>query len=276
MLFDFVKFDLYNGIVQRYKKILALFFLYVMINLTFANLTYAFIQNGLIQSAGDLNVGDYIMYYLSGISEYIPSSNEDFPFPFLWMFQILCCCFFCLHYPLEDLHTSGKHRLILCKSRTVWWISKCIWISVNVIVYYAVAYAASIVVGVLFGARTSCNITNYTAYLLKLTGILNDAPYDGRGYFLFIPFVVIAICTAQMTLSLLIKVLYSFVVTAIYLLASAYFKTPYLIGNFAMLARSELIDTQGFEMTAGVIGTVIVIGISLGAGILIFRNQDIL
>lgn len=276
MLFDFVKFDLYNGIVQKYKKVLVLFLLYIIINLTYANITYAFIQNGLIQNAGELHVGDYIMYYLSGISEYIPNNNEDFPFPFLWMFQLLSCCFFCLHYPLEDLHTSGKHRLILCKSRSVWWISKCIWISVNVFVYYAVAYMSSIIVGVLFGARMSCNITTYTAYLLKLTGSLNNAPYDGRGYFLFIPFVVIAICMAQMALSLLIKALYSFVVIAMYLLASAYFKTPYLIGNFAMLARSELIDTQGFPMAAGAIGTVIVIIISLAGGILIFKNQDIL
>lgn len=276
MLSDFVRFDLYNGIIRKRRQLAALFFVFTVINFTYANLIHAFIKNGLIQNASAMNVGDYIMYYLSGISEYIPDENTPFPLPFVWMFQILGCCFFCLHYPLEDLRTSGKHRLILCGNRTLWWISKCVWLTVNVVVYYVIAYASSIVAGVLSGAKRSPCITSYTTYLLKLTGILKDAPYNGMVYFLFIPFVVIAICMVQMTLSLLMKPLYSFIFSAAYLLAAAYFKTPYLIGNFAMLARSELIDVEGFSMAMGGSTAGIVIAVSLLSGILIFKNKDIL
>lgn len=271
MLFNFIKFDLYNGILRKRRKMAAIFLLFVVINFTYAALIHAFIQNGLIPNASSINTGDYIMYYLSGIS----MENTSHSIPFLWIFQMLGCCFSCLHYPLEDLRTSGKHRLILCGNRTIWWISKCLWLSANVIVYYALAYAASLFTSVLSGANANCSITGYTVYLLKLTGPLNKAPYNGTGYFLFIPFVAIAICMLQMTLSLLIQPLYSFVFIAGYLLISVYFKTPYLIGDFAMLARSNLIDAEGFSaITGGTIAGIFIV-LSVVFGIVIFRNKDI-
>ena len=161
MLFNFIKFDLYNGIVRQRKKIVVVCIAYILINLVYANLTYTFIKNGMIPSAKELNIGDYIAYYLFGISEYIPDKNNPFPFPFLWMFQILGCCFFCLHYPLEDLYECGKQRLILCGNRMIWWVSKSVWLFSNIILYYIIAYFSSMIVAVIFGANISSSIRHF-------------------------------------------------------------------------------------------------------------------
>lgn len=276
MLFNFIKFDLYNGIVRQRKKIVVVCIAYILINLVYANLTYTFIKNGMIPSAKELNIGDYIAYYLFGISEYIPDKNNPFPFPFLWMFQILGCCFFCLHYPLEDLYECGKQRLILCGNRMIWWVSKSVWLFSNIILYYIIAYFSSMIVAVIFGANISSSISVYITYLIKLTGTLKDAPYDGKMYFLFIVFVVFSICMFQMALSILIKPLYSFVCIAGYLLASAYFNVPYLIDSFAMLARSELVDVEGYSMSSGCITAGVFLSISFIFGMFLFNRKDIL
>lgn len=276
MLFNFIKFDMYNGIWKNKKKIVAIFIIFLAINFLYTNYIFAYIEKGIISSVNVMNTGDYIMHYLSGISEYIPDENTPFPLPFLWMFQMLGCCYFCLHYPLEDLRSTGKHRLLLSGNRGIWWTSKCIWTCANVFVYYATAYISSLLVGMLLGGEFSCSITEYTIYLLKLTGNTKIAPYDGTVQFMIIPFVLCTICIVQMLLSLIIKPLYSFVCVAAYLLASAYFKSPFLIGNFAMMARSNLIDVDGFHASTVLGVTVGLMIISVICGNIIFMKKDIL
>lgn len=276
MLFNFIRFDIYNGILKKKKKLASIFMIFLAINILYTNYIFAFIKNGIIPCIKVMNLGDYIMYYLSGISEYIPNKNTPFPLPFLWMFQSLGCCYFCLHYPLEDLRSTGKHRLILCGNRCTWWISKCVWTCVNVLVYYITAYISSLLVGAVVGVSFSGTITEYTIYLLRLTGNMNIAPYDGTLQFLIIPLVLCSICILQMLLSLIIKPIYSFIAIATYLLASAYFKTPLLIGNFAMLARSSLIDVNGFSVKTVLFVTLSVMITSIICGNIIFMRKDVL
>lgn len=275
MLFNFIKFDIYNGIWKNKKKIVAIFIVFLAINFLYANYILAYIEKGIISSANVMNIGDYIMHYLSGISEYIPDENTPFPLPFLWMFQMLGCCYFGLHYPLEDLHSTGKYRLLLCGNRSIWWISKCIWTCLNVLLYYATAYISSLLVGMLNGAESSCFITEYTIFLLRLTGNIKKAPYDATVQFIIIPFVLCTLCIVQMLLSLIIKPLYSFVCVAAYLLAAAYFKSPFLIGNFAMMARTDLIEENGFHVSTVIGITLCVLIISIICGNVIFKKKDI-
>lgn len=276
MLFNFIKFDMYNGIWKNKKKIAVIFMVFLAIDFLYTNYILAYIEKGIIPSAHVMNTGDYIMHYLSGISKYIPDENNPFPLPFLWMFQMLGCCYFCLYYPWEDLRSTGKYRLLLCGNRSIWWISKCLWTCANVFVYYVTSYISSLLVGMFYGTKVSCLITEYTIYLLKLTGNTRNAPYDGAVQFVLIPFVLCTICIVQMLLALIIKPLYSFIFVAAYLLASAYFQTPFLIGNFAMVARSNLIAIDGFCVSTVLGVTVCVLIISVICGNAVFAKRDIL
>lgn len=276
MLFNFVQFDLYNGIVKKWKNLLAVLIAFVVINLLFTNAIYSLRESGIISSAAEMYVGDYIMYYLSGISEYIPDESLSFPLPFLWMLQSLGCCFFCLYYPLEDLSASGKHRLVLCGDRAFWWFSKCVWVGINVIVYYLIAYASSMIVGKVVGVEMSFTITEFTIHILRLTGEINPAPFEGTILFLVIPYVMISICMLQMLVSLFIKPLYSFVFSVAHLLAAAYFLEPFLIGNFAMLARSSLIDAKGIGTDEILVWATSVMLLVVVGGDFIFKNKDII
>lgn len=79
-----------------------------------------------------------------------------------------------------------------------------------------------------------------------------------------------------MTLSLIFKPFYSFIVTATILLISTYYLSPACIGNYAMPFRSHLLLSNGVGLNTGMLISAIIIVVSVAVGGLIFRKCDIL
>lgn len=277
MFYKFIRFDLRNGICREYKKLIFIFSLHLVIGFVYCLvLIGAFRWDEAMRQEG-ASFADYIFYYISGISVYDIQSNRDFMFPAVWLFSLLTCCFSSLYYPFKDLQASGKHMLILSGSRSAWWSAKCIWLVASVLVYYVVAYLASFIAALLFGARLDLVVSGYAPHLIGAGAReMLSGPWNIGLYMLIVPLTVLALCSLQMLLSLILKPIISFIICAALLLAAAYYNSPFLVGGFAMVARSELFLKDGAPAFLAVVNSLGLILISFLTGFFKFRRKDVL
>ena len=90
-----------------------------------------------IPDVGELTetFGNHLLYLFQGIDEYIPSPDEPFDFPSMWMLVFLCGNLLTLTYPLRDLEGIGQQILVRSGRREYWWLAKCGWEIVSSFVY---------------------------------------------------------------------------------------------------------------------------------------------
>ena len=82
-----------------------------------------------IPDVGELTetFGNHLLYLFQGIDEYIPSPDEPFDFPSMWLLVFLCGNLLTLTYPLRDLEGIGQQILVRSGRREYWWLAKCGW-----------------------------------------------------------------------------------------------------------------------------------------------------
>lgn len=83
--------------------------------------------------------------------------------------------------------------------------------------------------------------------------------------FILPPMAAIALGMVQMTLSLFMKPVFSYICSLVYLLASAYYTSPALLGNYAMVLRSEQVMENGVSPTVGVLYATVLAVLSAAA-----------
>ena len=79
-----------------------------------------------------------------------------------------------------------------------------------------------------------------------------------------------------MTLSFILSPIYSFFIVICYLIASAYYCSPALIGNFSMIIRNQLFEPNGSNNLTAIIINISLIVIIILIGLFYFRKHDIL
>ncbi|MBM7542281.1 hypothetical protein [Amphibacillus cookii] len=221
---------------------------------------------------------DYLFSMFAGIKEYVPSMTDEFLIPVKWLLLHLFILYSTLYYPSRDLSSLGINILIRTKGRIIWWISKCLWNICYVLVVYLLIFISVIIFCLIMKEPISLNINPmFVNDLLEA-----ESPYDTFSnqlvyiILLFPMFLSISLNLLQMTLSLLIKPLYSFGVMAVILLSSAYLFTPYLAGNYGMPIRSNHVVENGFTFSGGILLFLILIVGSFMIGCFYFRRYDIL
>lgn len=272
MLSNFLIFDIKNGMMRKYKT-----WIYCLIMCTIVNIIAHYIIMNAIDRGTVATFSDYVLYYTAGSKPFNPLENEAYSIPALWLFQILLCNFMCLVYPLDDLNATGKIRLILSRSRSSFWFAKCIWICCNTLFYYGLFYITSLISCIITGNSICLYASGFTPEIMGYWSERTlEGPYLFGSFYLLIPLTVIAISLVQMTMSLLIGKLYSFLITAIGLLASSYFETSYLLGEYAMPIRSNYFTMNGYDARAGYIYVLSIIVLTSVIGCFIFNKKDIM
>ena len=89
-------------------------------------------------------------------------------------------------------------------------------------------------------------------------------------------FVSVGINLLQMVVALFIKPMFGFLVTAFLMISSAYFTSPYLIGNYAMPMRYDVVIIDGVSASAGILISVILALAVVVIGSIRFHRYDIL
>jgi hypothetical protein len=272
MFFKLVGYDLKNGLLKSWKKYLVAFFLFLLFNLDLF-LKFRYYR----MDTGTLTLGDYIFFPAAGMRKYTPDPQNPFPLPIVWLCFLIPIFYIVLYYPFLDLGGFGKSILINSGKRKVWWLSKCVWIICSVIVYYVLAWAASLLFSVLAGAKLSLLPTDQVLMACGVMDLEMVLPIQSLFPVVVTQLLVtVSLALLQQTLSLFVKPLYSFALTVSFLFLAAYFKVPPLIGNYAMLVRLSSWSKTGFHPLVGIGLSAFVGAVSILVGLYRFKQSDIL
>lgn len=270
-----IRFDLAKGPLQR-----PMIFVMPMLIALISCVDLAFKLDGLnsIHYFGEkaqASFGDFMMYLYSGIDRFPNPANP----PVRWAAVFLTGSFLTLHYPYRDMQGMGQQILIRTGGRTAWWLSKCCWNVLSTVVYHTMMFlTAAVFCGMTKGVfRTAINHQlAYGVLQIEKEQMAADTAAWTFGL-LFVPVLVsVGIGLLQMCLALWIKPMCSFLITAVYLIGSAYVPSPWLLGNYAMVIRFDAAVKDGVSAPQGVLIWTAIVLLCAAAGSLKFRRYDIL
>lgn len=274
MFYKCLKYDLKCGLLKEYKKYIVAIGLFIIIGFEFS----------VKMSDIEKTVLDYFFYLFFGMEEYIPSPGNKFRFPALWVTVILYVSYITLYYPYKDLNGYGKNILLNTQSKKTWYLSKCMWVTVSTISYFLIGFVVLSLFAIFNGAEITADVSSKV--VIKFIPFItteqelfyNDAMYYKVTVLHFILPVVVCVMNNlfQLFLSLFIKPFFSFIFTVSYTIASAYYLNTFMLGNYAMIARSNIFICNGVDFTTGLIITLCVILVVIISGVLLFSKQDIL
>lgn len=274
MFYKCLKYDLKCGLLKEYKKYIVAIGLFIIIGFDF------FIKMSYIE----ITVPDYLFYLFFGMEEYVPSPGNKFRFPALWVAVILYVSYITLYYPYKDLNGYGKNILLNTQSKKTWYLSKCMWVTVSTIIYFVIGFVVLSLFAIISGAEITADVSSNA--VIKLIPFItteqnlfyNDAIYYKVTILHFVLPIIICVMNnlLQLFLSLFIKPFFSFIFTVSYTIASAYYLKSFMLGNYAMIARSNIFIDNGVNFTNGLIISLGVILVVIISGTALFSKQDIL
>lgn len=224
---------------------------------------------------------DYMLYLFQGKEPIVKTSTADrVDLPMLWLLVTSGCLFINLDYLLKDLTNAGQQIIIRSKSRTLWYLSKCIWNLGSCLIYFAAAGITCALFAWATGAQLSAQNTTELSFMLfgfAISEPLTLAPAYAVLASWVIPFLtMLALSMLQMTLCLYVKPIISFVICNSQLVLSLYLNSAFVLGNGAMTIRSGFASENGISPTASTVLAIVVMIASVVAGCLRFRRTDIL
>lgn len=288
MFINIVRCDLNNGIFKKWKFYLftGAFFSILAI---FAYFDFdAALRMTPSPITADITVGDYLCFLFGGTSagnlpiELIDKNNIvnsmfKFSFPSIWILIYLILLLLTLEYPYEDLMGFGKNIIILSNKIQYWWISKCIWIAASVFVYFTIALTCFSVTAIMLGAKASFEIGTYYPYFrFNSYDFVTEPPWNIMPTLLMLIPVGIGLGMIQLTVSMVISRLASYLVSTAILLMSAYMQNVLLFPNVSMFARSVEVVTNGQIAWVEVIIIAWISSICMLVGYLYLKNSDII
>ncbi len=274
MFYKCLKYDLKCGLLKEYKKYIIAIGLFIIIGFDF------FIKmNGI-----EITVLDYFFYLFFGMEEYVPSPGNKFRFPALWVAVILYVSYITLYFPYKDLNGYGKNILLNTQSKKTWYLSKCMWVTVSTIIYFLIGLVVLSLFAIISGAEITADVSSkvvikFIPFITTEQNLFyNDAIYYKVTILHFVLPVIICVMNnlLQLFLSLFIKPFFSFIFTVSYTIASAYYLKSIMLGNYAMIARSNIFIDNGVNFTDGLIISLGVILVVIISGAILFSKQDIL
>lgn len=220
---------------------------------------------------------DYLIYCFAGTEPLLNMARTEFKFPVIWLQILLCPVVLNMDYILDDLQKTGEQILIRCRYRHKWFLAKYISNVFFSIAYYFCAVAAAIITSHLSG-----NISfDYNATLSAFLGVFFQRETTSINLLIpviILPFLTIATLNIlQMTLSLYMKPVYSFLTCLTLLILATFYDSSFLLGTGAMLIRSATPQHQNIAQSVHmVIFMVALLFLLLFAGIMRIKQYDFL
>ncbi len=275
--FKLIKYDLGYGIFNI-KNLIKYILIITIFSVSCFDFNGAIISLGVSMDIAGVSIGDWLLYMFGGIKEYSPLSGESFVLPYLWLLNHLLILYFTLHYASDDLSGIGQQMIYRAGGRIKWWVSKCIWNFTSVVSYYIVSFTVIITFCLIKGNVFEMSFSSFMRMIMYFGP--KDLGYETWDIALevtLMPFLVtLALSILQMALSLVFKPAFAFIFSSVLLISSAYYMTPFLIGNFSMAVRSDKVVSNGLNLTDGIKAAVLMIIIGIIIGILAIRRYNVL
>ena len=271
--------DIKQGLISEYFKYLLAFGVMIFLSLSFV----MSVKNGVAVNRIDtssMTITDIFMNFFKGMKPYDPNSNSQFDMPTAYILLNVLLAFIIGNYPMNDLLGFGKNVLVRSRDRASWWISKCIWNVISVIVFYSILFIIILITCAVFG-KLSFEPT--VSICSKITGIdiTQKTTYVDIGMLLFtlycIPIVTsLALSMFQMTMAFITSPIISYTFIIAILVGGAFYDNPFVPGNYFMLIRNEILLKGGYHTFAAIFEDCVIFIVSVLVGYIYFKKFDII
>ena len=267
--FNLFRHDLTNGVLRwRYFAAAGLF---LLPSLQMANFL------GFREETGTWM--DFLFYVFQGLEPLVKlSSLKRVQLPISWLLIFGGCLFLNLDYLLHDLTNAGQQVLVRCNSRKVWYLSKCFWNTTSCLVYFLIGIGTTLITAFIAGAEIVLNDTptiTFDLLMLQSPVALTSAQAVCIG--LLLPLLtLVTINQVQMTLSLYVKPILSFLICIGLLVIAVYASSPFAVGNGAMVIRSSYLSKGGIDPGIACGVCIVTYLACMLLGTIRFRHTDIL
>lgn len=274
-LLKMLKYDVKHGVINGLHKFLICFFITIPQLVAFKSFLDDGFAQEMLKTKGTL--GDFLLYITRGDIIYVFDTESVFNVPVAWLSFQIGISYLIAYFAADDLDSFAKNVLIKAKSRSVWWVSKCLWCVLYIVAFYCVS--ATFILGYCIFKGIDLSVKPSAELMLKLYG--QNAVNTKMWLFIFIavglPMLAnIAIALVQLLLSLAINPVVSFATVCSLYIISAYYTNELLIGNFTMWQRSYYIVKQGVGSDIGFLLCLIIILITLLVGDIYINKKDLL
>lgn len=194
------------------------------------------------QAPGELG---YLGFLLQGVPEYFLSETGKFELPVPWLMLQAYLLFLTVSYPAGDLARSGGQAIVRAGRRRDWLFGKAVWVGCTVAGYYLLLTAMVAVCALATGGLAPESGNAGQGFLASRYGI--DLAKLG-GWEIFLRWwgqpvlVSLALCLAQLAISLALEPALALFLMLGYLTASVFWASPLLLGNFSMLLRQDFLS----------------------------------
>lgn len=240
-------------------------------------------------SMQDMNLSfswaDYLMYCFQGMPRIsLETASSDFFLPINWLLVMAGCLLLNFDYFLSDITNAGQQVIIRSTSRIRWYISKCIWNCSSTLLFFCIGWITVAIFTVLTNGELTIEASPEVCQFIfsSIVSEVNDpiTSVSMKQYIisvLLLPMLSIAsLNLLQMTLSLYIKPILSFILVMCVLIISLFWYSPFALANSAMLLRSGQFVADGINTEhAAIIGFCVLL-ICMALGSVKFRKSDIL
>lgn len=130
----------------------------------------------------------------------------------------------------------------------------------------------------IIGGRFTWSIYPYMMELMEVTDVASAVEdWQLTLQLTVLPWLTaVALSQLQLCLSLWMQPVLGWVVSIVVLLSSAYYATPFLLGNYAMAMRDQQVLAGGVDGRTGIAYCLGVVLLSVLAGLISFKHTDIL
>lgn len=267
-----LRHDLRHGILARWMYALPILGFTLVMLLSFRNQVE--FLNGQLDTPLTPTFADAAINLFGGMDVYHPTPDSRFEIPVFWLVNNIYLLFMTAHYPIRDLSGFGKLILLKSRRRSTAWASKCMWLLLSTALIYLLEYALIFLV---FPGRAPLTPTSELQQIMNMYGpsVWSSGAW-GCFVFLLPVLTTLTLGMAQMVLSLIWLPIAGFVADVVILVASAYYFSPLLIGNYTMLRRSSMVLAGGIQYPAAIIVELAVIAALAIIGGWYFKRYDIL
>ena len=274
----FIKFfhlDFRRGMHTVWRLYLCGTVLFSLLCLDFWNRSRIFLE---LYPGTSRSLGDLALYIFGGMKKFIPTPGAVFPFPTVWLLVMALACFSSLWYPLNDLYGFGKTLLTACQSRKRWYLAKAVWCGVTVSLYFLLGWAVLLCGCLAMGGKFTWTISPYMMELMEITDVASTVEeWRLTLQLTVLPWLVaVTLSQLQLCLSLWMQPVLGWVISIVVLLSSAYYASPFLLGNYAMALRDQQVLSGGVDCWVGAAYCLVLLLLSVLTGLVSFRHTDIL
>lgn len=262
--------DIKIGCKKNLMKYGVVLFFAVVSTVFFSKILHMKCDEALTKQAG---IYDVLVYLLGGVNP-MAKGDKTFEIPIMWMSMRLLVCSCIFVYPIKDLYSRGVTVLLKYGSKTKWWLSKCVWTILQVLIVYAIFFGGTI------GTSYILGINKWT-YLKDIGARMSGAIIINQDNLLLLCIVLpltyaIIMAMIEINLSLAVEPVFAFLGVVIYDILSTCIMNPVLLGNISMVLRIKGVASRGIELAAPLIVGVLLGLLSVIIGIKYLKKKDIL